>query len=49
MTTDPTNETAPLGSVLDGATPQWDLIPSDLAPVTEIAKDGRVPMFVEIG
>lgn len=44
MPTEPTNDPAPFEVVLDGATPQPDLIAPDMVPVTEIAKDTSRPL-----
>jgi threonine synthase len=41
---DPTDNSAPLKTVLDGATSQTGFIPQDLDPVSEIAKDASRPM-----
>jgi len=44
LTKDPTKQSAPLETVLDGATSQPEFIPPDLVPVTEIAKDASRPL-----
>ena len=44
MPTDPKDESAPIETVLDGATPQSGFIPQDLAPVAQIARDIERPM-----